>query len=97
MIPAPRNEPHMQRAATKPWTTVPARVRKVFKSARPSQPEKVEILIEAGDELFREIRIENTFNNVDGRTVSLIDGARLDVTFEAESKETITRQTNPSV
>jgi hypothetical protein len=40
------------------------------------------------DDLFREIRIENNFTDVAGGPVALTSGARLDVTFEAETKKT---------
>ena len=49
------------------------------------QPEKVEIAIPVADDLFREIRIENSFTDVDGGPVSLAIGAELTVTFEAET------------
>jgi hypothetical protein len=52
-----------------------------------SQPE-LKISITQADDLFREIRIENNFTDVDGGTVALTNGARLDVTFEAETEKT---------
>ena len=70
-----------------PWKTVPAVVTKVVKPAFDGQPVKVEISISQADDLFREIRIENNFNDVDGGPVALTNGARLDVTFEAETKK----------
>jgi hypothetical protein len=69
-----------------PWKTVPAVVQKIVKPLYPDQVEKVEILIPAADDLFREIRIENTLTDVDGRPVALKTGAQLEVTFEAEAK-----------
>lgn len=71
-----------------PWKTVPAVVTKVVKPAIEGQPAKVEISISQADDLFREIRIENNFTDVNGGPVALTYGARLDVTFEAESKKT---------
>jgi hypothetical protein len=71
-----------------PWKIVPAVVTKIVKPAFDSQPAKVEISISQADELFREIRIENNFTDVDGGPVALTNGARLDVTFEAETKKT---------
>ena len=71
-----------------PWKTVTAVVTKVVNPAFEGQPAKVEISISQADELFREIRIENNFTDVDGGPVALTNGARLDVTFEAESKRT---------
>jgi hypothetical protein len=71
-----------------PWKTVPAVVTKIVKPAFDDQPAKVEISISQADDLFREIRIENNFTGVDGGPVALTNGARLDVTFEAETKKT---------
>lgn len=70
-----------------PWKTVPAVVTKIVKPAFEGQPAKVEISITHADDLFREIRIENNFTDVDGGPVALTNGARLDVTFEAETKK----------
>jgi len=70
-----------------PWKTVPAVVTKIVKPAFEGQPAKVEISISQADDLFREIRIENNFTDVDGGAVALTNGARLDVTFAAETKK----------
>jgi hypothetical protein len=72
----------------KPWKTVPAVVTKIVKPAFEGQPAKVEISIGEADDLFREIRIENNFTGDDGGPVALTNGARLDVTFKAETKKT---------
>jgi hypothetical protein len=69
-----------------PWKTVPAVVTKIVAFA--GQPAKVEISIGQADDLFREIRIENNFTGADGGPVALTNGARLDVTFEAETQKT---------
>ena len=55
---------------------------------RYDQPAKLEISISQADHLFREVRIENSFIDVDGGPVALTNGARLDVTFEAETMKT---------
>ena len=71
----------------KPWRTVPAVVSKVVKPLSDGQPEKVEIGVGGGaEDLFREIRIENAFLDVDGSLISLKQGAELEVTFEAETR-----------
>lgn len=77
---------------TKPWKSVPARAGKVLPSLN-SQAGRVEISIPAAEDLFREIRLENVFNTVDGKGVALTNGAELTVTFEAETTGTIS--TNP--
>jgi len=71
----------------RPWKTVPAVVNKLVKPGFADQPEKVEISITGAEDLFREIRIENRFIGVDGGPVALTNGAHLDVTFEAETKD----------
>lgn len=71
-----------------PWKTVSAVVTKIVKPAFEGQPAKVEISIGQADDLFREIRIDNNFTDVNGGPVALTDGARLDVTFEAETMKT---------
>ena len=71
-----------------PWKTVPALVTKIVKPAFEGQPAKVEISISQADDLFREVRIENNFTDSDGGPVALANGARLDVTFEAETRKT---------
>jgi hypothetical protein len=70
-----------------PWKTVPAVVTKIVKPAFEGQPAKGEISIRQADDPFREIRIENNFADVDGGAVALTNGARLDLTFEAETKK----------
>ena len=69
----------------KPWKTFSAVVNKIVKSVLPDQPDAVEISITGAEDLFREIRIENSFTNVDGRLITLTSGVHLDVTFEAET------------
>jgi hypothetical protein len=71
----------------KPWKTVSAVVQKTVKAVVADEPEKVQIAIAEGDDLFREIRIENKFTNVDGGSVPLEIGAELTVTLEAETTE----------
>lgn len=84
-----RFEPHPKLVwqKNKPWKTVPAVVTKIVKPAFDGQPVKVEISLTQADHLFREIRIENTFTDVDGGPVALTNGTHLDVTFEAETKK----------
>lgn len=84
-------DPDFQR--TRPWRTVPAVVRKIVKPLYPGQSEKVEIQIAAADDLFREVRIENTLTDANGQVVALKDGARVDVTFEANAEDTVKKLT----
>ena len=59
-------------------------VEKIIPSIDPREPEKAQISIEGADHLYREIRVENTFKDPDGKDVSLEPGAEVDVTIEAE-------------
>ncbi len=69
----------------RPWKAVPAIVKKSVRS-RFGNPDKVEIALSTEDDLFREVRIENTFTDADGGQISLPDGTEMVVTFEAEAK-----------
>jgi hypothetical protein len=70
-------------------STKPGTVEKIIKSPYPEEPEKAQIAVEGADDLYKEIRIENTFENEKGEKVKLKVGAHVDVTVEADSKETI--------
>jgi hypothetical protein len=72
----------------KPSTTVPGTVQKIIKSPYPSEPEKAEIAIEGADDLYKEIRIENTLKDENGNEVRLKQGAEVEVTVEAEPEAT---------
>ncbi len=68
--------------------TLPATVKKVIPSFHPSMPEKAEISVEGADDLYREIRVENTLSDESGNEVSLKPGAQVDVTIEADANAT---------
>ena len=65
---------------------MPAVVEKIIKS--PFEPEKAQIAIETADHLYKEIRIENTLIDENGRKVGLKVGAEVAVTVEADSDAT---------
>ena len=69
------------------------RVQKIIKPLFPSQPEKAEISVEGADHLYREIRIENTLEDENGKKVKLKEGAQVEITVEAEAKETVPENT----
>jgi hypothetical protein len=73
----------------KPKTTKPGTVEKIIKSPIPHEPEKAEIAIEGADHLYREIRIENALEDDQGKPVKLKVGAQVDVTVEADLKDTV--------
>src|SRR5579862_1197408 len=76
----------------KPSTTLPGIVEKVIKSPDPTEPEKAQIAVESADPLYKEIRIENSLKDANGNDVALKPGAKVDVTVEAEPKDTIVRK-----
>jgi hypothetical protein len=73
----------------KPKTTRPGTVEKIIKSPFPQEPEKAEIAVEGADHLYREIRIENTLVDENGNRVKLKEGAQVDITVEADPKDTV--------
>ncbi len=72
----------------KPAVTLPGTVEKIIKPVVPSEPEKAQIAIEGADELYKEIRIDNTLQNEKGEDVSLKPDAQVEVTVEAEPEAT---------
>ena len=70
-------------------TTLPATVEKIIKPLTPGDPEKAQLSIEGADDLYREIRIENTLTDQNGDKVRLKRGAEVEVTVEAPSEATI--------
>jgi hypothetical protein len=87
-----RRFPAHEAGARRPWKTVPAVAKQIIKPRFPHQAEKVEISISEADELFREIRIENSFSDHTGQTLGLVAGADLDITFEADRKDTVKKK-----
>jgi hypothetical protein len=76
----------------KPATIMPGTVKKVIPSPHPDLPEKAEIAVDGADELYREIRIENTLTDEKGNEVKLKAGAQVEVTVEADAKDTIAKE-----
>jgi len=77
----------------KPSVTLPGTVEKIINPVVPSEPEKAQIAVEGGDDLYKEIRIDNTLQNEKGEDVSLKPGARVEVTVEAEPEATTSKKT----
>jgi len=69
-------------------TRKPGKVQKVIQPVHPSLPEKAEIAVEGADDLYREIRIENTLLDEKGKRVRLKPGAEVDVIVEADQSAT---------
>jgi hypothetical protein len=72
----------------KPNVTLPGTVEKIIPSPHPSEPEKAQIAVKDGDDLYKEIRIENALQDEDGNEVALKEGAEVEVTVEADKKDT---------
>jgi hypothetical protein len=71
----------------KPAVTLPGTVEKVI-PAMGSEPEKAQISVDGADDLYKELRVENTLEDKDGKKVGLKAGAQVDVTIEADPSET---------
>jgi len=72
----------------KPSVTLPGTVEKIIPPTGPGEPEKAQIDVEGADDLYRELRIENTLTTEDGEKVKLKKGAEVDVTVEADPTAT---------
>jgi hypothetical protein len=68
----------------KPSVTLPGTVEKIIKPSQPDQREKAQIAIEGADDLYREIRIENSLIAENGDEVRLKKGAEVDVTVKVD-------------
>jgi hypothetical protein len=68
--------------------TFPGTVEKIIPAIGDHIPEKAEIKIEGADDLYREVRIENEMVDAEGNAVKLKKGAEVDVTIEADKKDT---------
>ena len=68
--------------------TMPGTVEKIIPPVHPSGPEKAQIALEGGEELYREIRIENSLTSENGDEVRLKKGAEVEITVEADPEAT---------
>jgi predicted DNA-binding antitoxin AbrB/MazE fold protein len=73
----------------KPSITLPGTVEKIIKPLDPRDSEKAQIGIHGAEDFYREIRINNTLTNEHGEKVAIKEGASVDVTIEADRKDTI--------
>lgn len=71
----------------KPAVTLPGTVEKIIPPIA-EEPEKAQIAVEGADELYKEIRVENTLQDEKGHPVRLKEGAEVEVTIEAEPEAT---------
>jgi hypothetical protein len=75
---------------------LPGTVDKIIKPVVPSEPEKAQIDIEGADDLYREIRIENTLTDEHGEEVRLKQGVQVDVSIEADTDATLKKPKAPT-
>jgi hypothetical protein len=71
--------------------TLPGTVEKIIPPLVPDEPEKAQIAVHGAEELYREIRVENTLQDEAGNPVSLKKGAEVEVTIAAEPKDVKTK------
>jgi len=76
----------------KPSTTLPGTVQKIIKPIDPDAEDTAEISIDKAEDLHREIRVENTLKDANGEKVGLKEGAPVDVTIEADKKDTTKKE-----
>jgi hypothetical protein len=81
----------------RPAVTMDATVQKIIRSPDPRIPDKAEIGVERTNELYREIRIENTLTDEQGNRVELKQGARVDVTLRQKRAKRPARSTSKRV
>jgi uncharacterized protein YfaS (alpha-2-macroglobulin family) len=79
--------------ADKHSVTLPGRVEKIIESPHRDVPEKAEIEVHGADDLYKEIRIDNTLVDENGKEVKLKEGAPVEVTVKAEPEATIPKAT----
>ena len=77
----------------KGWKFMPAAVTKVIPEV--GGIEKVEVRIPEADNLFQEIRVENSFVDRDGNVLAIQAGAQLDVRLEASTSSLLRKQPKP--
>ena len=72
--------------------TLPGTVQNVI-PANSVEPEKAEVAVDGADDLYREIRVENTLQDPKGNPVALKKGADVEVTIEASTSATVAKKT----
>jgi len=77
----------VDKSEEKPSITLPGSVEKIIPAIGPI-PERAQIAVHTAEDLYKEIRIENTFEDADGNPVSLKKGAEVEVTIAADPADT---------
>jgi hypothetical protein len=68
--------------------TLSGTVEKIIPPITPNHPEKAQISVEGAEDLYKEIRVENTLQDESGNEVVLKNGAKVDITIEADPEAT---------
>ena len=69
-----------------PSTTLHGTVDKIITSRVSSETEKAQISIDGADDLYKQLRIENTLTDEGGNEVRLKRGATVEITVKAEAQ-----------
>jgi hypothetical protein len=77
-----------RRTEEKATVTLTGTVEKIISPISPNQPEKAQVAVEGAEDLYKEIRVENTLQDESGNEVALKKGAKVEVTIEAEPEAT---------
>jgi hypothetical protein len=86
------NNKQEQPTDEKATLTLAGTVEKIIPSIHPGEPGKAQITVEGAEDLYREIRVENTLQDAAGQPVKLKKGAEVDVTIEAHPTDTVPKQ-----
>ena len=84
-----RKEENEQSPTEKPAVTLPGVVEKIIPPIHPSESEKAQITVEGADDLYKEIRVDNTLEDENGKKRRLKPGAQVEVTIEADPDQTV--------
>jgi hypothetical protein len=84
--------PEDKSSPDKATVTLPGTVEKIIPPITPAHPEKAQIAVEGAEHLYREIRVDNTFQDADGNDVSLKKGATVEVTIAADPEATVPKK-----
>jgi len=88
-----KNEDSSDEKDEKASVTLAGTVEKIIPSPDPDASEKAQIAVEGAEDLYREIRVDNTLKDATGEEVSLKLGSEVDVTIEAD-KEAVQKKKN---
>jgi hypothetical protein len=68
--------------------TLSGTVEKIIPPILPGKPEKAQISVDGAEDLYRELRVDNTLEDPDGNKVKLKKGAEVEMKIEADPEAT---------